>query len=66
MAITLERIIDKIEAQWPLYAGIGVVGYVAYTIIKGLQSKKKASGGARMGTVEGGGGYEGGGVSIGP
>ena len=55
MAITLERIIDKREAQWPIYAGIGVVGYVAWKIYNGLQSKEtgqsEGAGGARIGKV---------------
>ena len=55
MAVTLERIIDKILAQWPIYAGIGITGYVAWKIYNGLQSKEtgqsEGSGKARIGRI---------------
>ena len=57
MAVTLERIIDKIEAQWPIYAGIGIAGYIGWQIIKRLQSKETGQsegsgrGGAKLGKV---------------
>ena len=55
MALTLERIIDKIEQQWPYYVGIGVVAWVGYKAYQSFtQPKENKESGSRIGKVEGG------------
>ena len=55
--VTLEKLVDKVEDQWPLYVGFGVTGYIVYRIIEGLYGREKERRiKGQQGTVGGGGG----------